>query len=86
MYNLIISTPLILIARYDEAAGTLTVKLPDDLPSAFLSGEKPAGLRIVLDVRANGKMSEVTMFGKPVVALLPIVAKDIASSGKIFFK
>jgi len=48
-YDLLISTPLIMIATYNKAEHRLSLRLPDKLSLRWFSGESPAGLFVEFD-------------------------------------
>lgn len=57
VYDLVVSSPLILTAVHNVQANTLTVTVPEHLPAQFCNGASPRGLVLVLDTTTHSIVS-----------------------------
>jgi hypothetical protein len=67
IYDMIISTPLIIVCKHDSITHTLTLRVPDNLPAEFFNGISPRGLHLILCCKTRLVIS-AEVFGIPIKA------------------
>jgi len=83
LYDVVVSSPLILIAKHDVAHNALSLKIPADIPVEWMNGDSPRGLELEFDCATKSLVS-ARKLGAPLEVPENAVRRGVKRNAYIF--